>query len=471
MAVIYAVRTLPTWRLSWKWLSGIPPGLTDVPRSSIWNRVISPDVSYLYIETCSVTGTESRKTVFVWLEKDSIMKRVCIIRNIYYPPMPPVKRNAETLVAHGYEVDVICLRKKGQKSQEVINGVKLYRLPIEHHRHGVLRYIFEYSIFFCMTFCKLTWLHLRKRYQVIEVSGMPDFLVFSMVIPKLLGAALVFNLLDHTPQVFMEHFKLYPKHKIVRLLHWIEGICARWADHCFGTQFFTKDILEEHGVPATKISVIPNVPDEKFSSYNTPPDNHDGEFCLITHGSLLKKYGVHTLLKAVPLLAKDIPHLKVNIVGDGEYKPTLKQLTSTLKITDYVNFTGSVPQDKVPGYIAQADIGIITTLSMANPVLPIKLFEYLDLGKPIVAASIPAITAYFDNHSVMFFKPGDEHDLARCILELYRNPENRAALAASGSTAYQKYRWSVTKYEYLKVFEKLCLRKSKENSPDNSARP
>jgi glycosyltransferase involved in cell wall biosynthesis len=45
--------------------------------------------------------------------------------------------------------------------------------------------------------------------------------------------------------------------------------------------------------------------------------------------------------------------------------------------------------------------------------------------------------------------------LARCILELYRDPEKRARLARSGSRAYQKYRWDNMKQEYLKVFDRL----------------
>ena len=125
-----------------------------------------------------------------------------------------------------------------------------------------------------------------------------------------------------------------------------------------------------------------------------------------------------------------------------------------------------MPQVEVPAYINEADVGVVA-VQCKFPALGNKLFEYLALGKPAMATSIPAIKAYFDDNSVMFYEPDNEHDLARCVLELYRNPEKRAALAAAGSAVYQKYRWSVMKYEYLKVYDRLTGDRSSALSREN----
>jgi glycosyltransferase involved in cell wall biosynthesis len=87
--------------------------------------------------------------------------------------------------------------------------------------------------------------------------------------------------------------------------------------------------------------------------------------------------------------------------------------------------------------------------------LPNKLFEYLALGKPIVVSAIPAIEAYFGGNSVLYYEPGNERDLASCILELYHNPDSRTLLATSGISEYQKYRWAQMKNTYLEAYEKL----------------
>jgi hypothetical protein len=59
----------------------------------------------------------------------------------------------------------------------------------------------------------------------------------------------------------------------------------------------------------------------------------------------------------------------------------------------------------------------------------------------------------FNDSTVQYFQPGDEKDLAKSILELYRNPEKRLSLADHGSDVYKKCKWSVMKYEYLKVYD------------------
>jgi len=63
--------------------------------------------------------------------------------------------------------------------------------------------------------------------------------------------------------------------------------------------------------------------------------------------------------------------------------------------------------------------------------------------------------AYFDNSSIMFFEPGNEKDLARCILEIYLNPSKGRAMAYCASKQFEKYKWEVVKYDYLGIYESL----------------
>ena len=394
------------------------------------------------------------------------MNRICIVRHKYYPRGVPTRRNAETLVAHGYEVDVVCLREKGQKSREVVRGVNVHRLPVEHHRGGILRYLFEYGIFFFLAFWKVSWLFLKRGYRVVEVDNMPDFLIFTTLVPKLLGAKIVFQILDHTPLVFEDSFNFGHNHPVIWLLRLIEKAAVHWADYCLGTQIINKQIIESHGVPSSKISVVLNVPDGVYDKQSTD-GRENGDFCLITHGNLLKKYGVDTLIKIVPMLKVEIPNIKVKIVGDGEDLAMLKELAKSLDVEGHIQFTGWVLPEEVVNHISQAHIGIVTIINNKNPMLPNKLFEYLALGKPSVVTANPIVKHYFDDKSVMYYKPDDEQDLARCVLELYRNPEKRDALAVAGSALYQKYRWSVMKCEYLKVFERLLNGNSNQNKKSN----
>jgi glycosyltransferase involved in cell wall biosynthesis len=297
---------------------------------------------------------------------------------------------------------------------------------------------------------------LKRKYDVIEVDNMPDFLVFTTIFPKLLGAKVILYVFDNMPEVLADHSKISPNHWAIKLLALEEKVSAAWADHVIATQNNCKELLQSRGLAASKISVVLNVPDESVFITSSSPVRDNNRFRLITHGSILERYNIQTLIKAVPLLIQEIPELEVEVVGDGEYRHQLEKLAQTLGVSDYVRFTGLVPFEQVCTHISQAHICVAVIPAGANPSIPNKLFEYLALGKPTVVTSIPAITAYFDSQSLVFYEPDNEHDLARCILELYGNPEKRAKLAASGSTAYQKIRWDTMKYEYLKVIDQLA---------------
>src|SRR5687768_12649774 len=98
---------------------------------------------------------------------------VCIVRHNYYPDTH-VRRDAEALAGAGYDVSVISLRRPNQPAREMLNGVAVHRLPVQHYRGSVLRYVWEYSSFLILAFLMVSWLHLRKGFRVVEVDNMPD---------------------------------------------------------------------------------------------------------------------------------------------------------------------------------------------------------------------------------------------------------------------------------------------------------
>jgi glycosyltransferase involved in cell wall biosynthesis len=383
------------------------------------------------------------------------MKRICIVRHKYYPQAVPTRRNAETLAANGFAVDIVCLRNKGEKSREVIRGVNVYRLPVMHKRESSRRYIFEYCTFFFLAFWQVTWLSLIKKYDVIQIDNMPDFLVFTALIAKLRGTKVILQILDHTPEVFIDGFQASPKHPIVRITRLLEKVSIKFADHIIVTQSTSKEMLQSRGFPETKISVVLNVPDSNVFTSAPAARNGNGHFRLMTHGRIVDRYGFQTLIKSVPLLQKEIPNLEVKIVGDGEGLPRLKELAASLGVNDLVKFTGWLQADEIPAHIAQADVCLVVIPAGANPAMPNKLFEYSALGKPSVVTSIPAIKPYYDSDTVAYYTAGDETDLARRVIELYRNPGKRATLASSSSAVYQKYRWDNMKHEYLDAVNRL----------------
>ncbi len=381
-------------------------------------------------------------------------KRVCLVRHWYYPYDNHLRRDAEALLAADWEVDVVCLRKKGEKAREVVNGVRVYRMPVEHHRGNPLRYLWEYFAFLLLAFFKLALLSPRRRYRVIEVSNLPDILVFSSLVPRLMGAKVVLYMREQMPETFAVVFGVGEGHLVFRLLRLLQRLSVACADRIIAVGRKGEENLRANGAAAAKISIVENVPDEEVFRPLPSLLPEDGHFRLVTHGALLERYGVQTLIRAVPLLRKEIPHLEVRISGDGEYRPQLETLCRELGVEDQVCFMGRGPFHEMPGVIAWAHVGIVA-MHFDVLGLPNKLSEYLAMGRPVVASDLEGFKDYVPEGAALYFRPGDEKDLARCVLELYRDPKKRASVAARGQAAYEQFRWSVTKQKYLAIFEAL----------------
>ncbi len=113
--------------------------------------------------------------------------RFCVIRHGYYPEDVRVFKEVRALYEAGYSVDVICLRKTGEKRKEIVDGVCVYRLNHLHKRHSLLRYFYEYGISFLKMFVLVTVLFFRRDYKFIQVNTLPDALVFVTIIPRFFG--------------------------------------------------------------------------------------------------------------------------------------------------------------------------------------------------------------------------------------------------------------------------------------------
>ena len=120
-------------------------------------------------------------------------RAVAIVRHSFYPFELNVKREAEALRDVGFDVHVICLRGRGELPLETIEGVNVYRLPVEHRRGKILRYMWEYNQFFVLASSKLARLHRAHRFAAVQVNTMPDSLVFAALYPNKVAGLLLMD--------------------------------------------------------------------------------------------------------------------------------------------------------------------------------------------------------------------------------------------------------------------------------------
>lgn len=387
-------------------------------------------------------------------------KRVCIIRYFYYPSELNIKREAEALLEANFNVCVICARKKDESLYENINGVSVYRIPIEHKRGDLIRYIYEYLYFFIKVVFFVTKLYFRERFSVIQVNTMPDFLIFSTLIPKLFGTKIVLHIHEPMPELWRVKFGY--NFFIDKLLRTVRKWAMMYADYILTVTQQLKETLTAQKILSNKITVILNVPDENIflphiNEINEKKAYIHNEFAIITHGAIEDRYGLETAIRAISTLKDKIPNMKYYILGEGSYKTALQKIVANLNNKNYIRFTGYLPFQEMVDYLRKSDLGIIPMEK--NPYSELvhtnKMFEYMMLKKSIIASRLKAVESYFPNEAIMYFEPGNPQDLAEKILYLYNHPEKRKELVKNASKIYEKYQWSKMKMEYIKVYEEL----------------
>lgn len=391
--------------------------------------------------------------------------RVVAITFDWYPYEVRALRTAEAAVHAGYEVDVISLHRPWERRYEVFHGVHVYRMPMSRGVGGsLLSRILQYCWFFLLAGITVTWLHLRRHYDVVHVHNMPDFLVFSALFPKLLGAKIILDVQDVTPELMGAKAKGRHRGLVIRLATWQERFSTAFAHHVVTTGWLFEELLVQRGVPKEKITSILNSADPSLfpSARQCPPPFESAKqgqpLILMYHGTLAERNGLDTAIRALALARRVVPQLRLDIQGDGDYLPFLKQLVVELGVSDSVVFSGICPADKLVDFVVHGDVGIIPYRrdGFAELVLPTKAYEFAWMHRPIIASDTRAIRSMFRSESIVLCDSSKPESFAEAIIDLYRHPEKRAFMAANAAQDYMPYRWELMAERYQRLLVSLC---------------
>lgn len=393
------------------------------------------------------------------------LKRYCMIVYATYPlGETRVQREAEALLRHGYEVDVICLRLADDLPVDNYKGVRIYRekyhFPLfGSNKKGLGARFLNYIRFFFSAAARVTQLHFQHKYDVIHVHNLPDFLVLSAFIPKMMGVPVILDLHDLMPEFFAGRFKKQMP-LVARLIHWQERVACKFADHVITVSEHWRQALIHRGVPAEKCSVVMNVADDHIfhpCAEEKTPAQQPGPFRLIYHGSIHERYGLDTAVEAIDLLRNEIPEIQLTLIGNGEFLPSVARMVEERGLSQHVILDGLHLVEELPGIIRSHDLGVVPYQNdvFTDGLLPTKLMEYAALGLPAVASRTTAIQAYFQDTNTQFFEPGSADDLARQIRFLHDHPDRLGELSQGSLKFNQRYNWSRVSADYLNLVENI----------------
>jgi glycosyltransferase involved in cell wall biosynthesis len=220
-----------------------------------------------------------------------------------------------------------------------------------------------------------------------------------------------------------------------------------------------RDILKREGIPDEKIIVIPNgIDPEKFHpNISGDPIRQryglNGKIIIGFVGWFRKWHGLKMLLEIFHEADLAEKGIGVLLVGDGPAYPDLSRYVKRHNLEPSVIFTGPVKGEDIPAHIAAMDIAVQP--SVTAYACPIKLIEYMAMGKCIVAPDQPNIREILEDAvNAYLFKPGDQDDFYKVLLNTIKNSAGREFV---GRNAWEtihgrKYFWSTNVERTLDLF-------------------
>lgn len=383
---------------------------------------------------------------------------VCMVAYTYYELDNRVMRYAETLAARGDHVDVIALRRRDGEPDAVVNGVNVLkvqtRIPDEK---GKMSYLFRLVSFLLRSTWTLAKRHFRTRYDLIHVHSVPDFLVFSAILPKLTGAKVILDIHDVLPELYASKFSSGRNSPAFKMLLLVERASTRIANHVIIANDLWRERLVARSVSEEKCTAILNFPDRNIFC-PSGKTRKDGRFVLLYPGTLSWHQGLDIAIRAFAKICHRVPGAEFHIYGDGPEKEGLVNLTHNLGLDGQVLVHSCVSLREIAVVMEDADLGVVPKRgdSFGNEAFSTKTLEFMALGVPLIVAATAIDQYYFNDQLVRFFRCGDVDDLADAMLQLITDSALRQQLAGNGLLFAMHNDWEHKKSVYLDIVDALA---------------
>lgn len=411
--------------------------------------------------------------------KNRRRNRILMLVENAYPADSRVRGEAMTLVQAGYRVTVIALRKTGQATREVIDGVQVFRIPrlrlVKTHaqlaasRCGRLLarllslsgYFGEYFYFTLACWARSLSLLFQEGFDVVHTHNPPDTLFIVGTFYRLLGKKFVFDHHDVSPELYLSRFGTRGGF-LYRTLMIVERLSFFCAHMVISTnKSYRRIAITRGGKKPEQVFVVRNGPDLQRVKLRAPDEKlrRKAPHILGYVGALNPQDGVDYLLRALQQLIHQLGRKDFfcMIIGSGDALTDLKEMAQQLGIGRHVWFTGFIPDEEMLRYLSTADICVDPDPAspLNNVSTWIKIMEYMALGKPIVSFDLPE-TRVSAGHAALFVPPNDTLAFARAIERMMDDPQLRERMGAEGlRRVHEELSWEKVSPNLLHAYQYL----------------
>ncbi len=384
-----------------------------------------------------------------------------------FPPDPRVENEAITLINGGYDVFLFCLHNGNQKTNDLINGIKIRRYKFSKLTYKLSA--LSYDLPFYKMIMKPKINHFIKTND-INFLHIHDIRIAEAVFQanKKYKLKVVLDLHDNIPENmrFYPHLRKFPGKYIISPKKWKikESEFIKKANKIITVSpNFAKDIIDKNNIEKEKMILVPNTVRKSFFKEAIYSDvikeKYSNKYVVLYLGDTNIRRGLLTAIRATEFLSKQIANFKLVIVGQNTTDSILKEETKKLNLESFIDFEGWQDVSLFPSYIVASNIcisplyrSIQHDVAYAN-----KIFQYMSFGKPILVSNAIAQKEIVERvHSGLVHQEKNKEDFSSKVLELYQNKEKAIELGKKGKQFIEnEFSWEVTSQALVKLYNEL----------------
>lgn len=343
-----------------------------------------------------------------------------------------------SLTNHGYDVSLVVADGKGDEQK---NGVSIYDIGAPKSRWDRMRNA-----------------PMRVFRKAIELDAQiyhfhdPELISIGLKLKKM-GKKVIFDVHEDTPKQILSKPYLYKS--LRNLISKVFGTYEQWAskqlDAVVAATPFLRDKFLKFGITVVDVNNYPLL--SEFNIGEIDWSQKQNYVCYI--GGLSRVRGILEIVEAMQYVQNNT---RLTIAGSYSEANLEQEVMQSIgwNNVDYFGWQNRVGiQDILNGSIA----GLVTLHPIINylDALPVKMFEYMAAGIPVIASDIPLWKQIIDeNQCGVCVNPFDSKEIAQAINSLVENPENAEKMGYNGQQAVlQKYNWSIEEQKLITLYRKL----------------
>ncbi|MCP5225646.1 MAG: glycosyltransferase, exosortase A system-associated [Thauera sp.] len=372
--------------------------------------------------------------------------------------------------ALGWETFHLTSPKQGKAVAEVedVDGLRFYRCPVPEAGPAGIN---ELRLMRA-TEARLEQLARELKPDVLHAHSPVLNAIPAIRASKRLGIPVVYEIRAFWEDAAVDHGTTAEGSIRYRATRAMETWALKRVDHAFTICEGLRADIVARGIPAAKVTVIPNAVDVAGFQLSGEPDRELRRQLGLADsttvgfvGSFYAYEGLDLLLDAFPALLQKRPDLRLLLVGGGPQDANLKAQAQRLGVADKVVFTGRVPHSEVSRYYDQIDLLAYPRHSMrlTELVTPLKPLEAMAQGRLFVASDVGGHKELIrDGETGKLFKAGSAEALAAAIDDMLDHRERWPVMREAGRHFVEVVRnWQNSVANYTTVYDRLTQRKAK----------